>query len=63
MKRLFVAVCICLVSVAASVRKSEAGTCEDNCWDYYLTCSEELCGGKCPDCVDWLNLCLDRCAS
>lgn len=61
MKRLFVAICICGVSIAASVRPSAAGTCEDNCWTNYLRCSEELCGGKCPDCVEWLELCEERC--
>jgi hypothetical protein len=61
MKRLIAALGICFATLTASVPLAEAGTCENQCHDYYLTCSLELCGGRCADCVEWYNLCLDRC--
>lgn len=62
MRRLLAGLGIFFISFVASVSTTAAGTCELQCWENYVICAEDYCGGaKCPDCVDWYNHCLDYC--
>lgn len=64
MRRLLMSLGLCFISlVATNVRTSEADpyACSNECYAQYESCTIELCGGKCPECVVPYHLCLEAC--
>jgi hypothetical protein len=61
MKRLLLAFSLCFISVVTTTSASTHEECWTACYDQYASCTIELCGGKCPECVEAYELCLDCC--